>query len=201
MYLELKTAPAELLVSADDIKTHLRISHTADDAYIATLAAAVSTDLDGPDGYLRRALVTQAWYAKFEEWPCAEEIHLPLPPLGNVVAVTYYDSDNALQTFSADSYHVVKPYGGRAEIELKFGQSFPTLYPRPDAVSVEFTAGYGAAADVPAPIRQAALLLAGDLYANRGDDPAEMLAGAGMTTQNAAAARALLSRYVWREIA
>ena len=47
--------------------------------------------------------------------------------------------------------------------------SWPTnLQSRPDAVGVEFVAGYGdAPADVPAPIRQAMRLLIGAWYENR----------------------------------
>ena len=36
-----------------------------------------------------------------------------------------------------------------------------------DAVRVDFTCGYGAASDVPEPIKRAVLLLVGTLYANR----------------------------------
>jgi hypothetical protein len=45
------------------------------------------------------------------------------------------------------------------------GRPRPT---RPDAVRVTFTAGYdAAAANVPAPIRSAALFVVGDIYRNR----------------------------------
>ena len=47
------------------------------------------------------------------------------------------------------------------------GQSWPSLYPRDDAVQIEYVAGYGAAASVPQVFKQAILLLVGHWYANR----------------------------------
>ena len=42
--------------------------------------------------------------------------------------------------------------------------ALPSLACEPDALSVTYTAGYGAAEDVPAPIRHAILLMVGDMY-------------------------------------
>lgn len=202
MHLVLKTAPTVLPASVAEIKTHLRISHAADDAYLAAVASAVAEWIDGYSGHLRRALLTQTWYARMRDWPEGCRVRLPLPPLQSVVAVTYYDASNVLQTFGAGNYHVTAPNGGAGEIELAALASWPAVYDRPDAISIEFVAGYGnAAANVPAPIRQAALLIAGDMYANRGDDPQALMAPDAQRSANILAAEALLSRYVWREFA
>jgi len=54
--------------------------------------------------------------------------------------------------------HVLPTVGGRS------GQSWPATFRRADAVSIIFTAGYGAAAGVPEPIRQAILLIVQRLF-------------------------------------
>ena len=201
MYLVLNSAPAAKPVTVAEIKTHLRISHTADDSYLTAVAAAVADWIEGPAGHLRRAVVTQSWFARMAGFPLADRIRIPIPPLQAVQAVTYYDATNTLQTLSPSLYHVISPYGGAGGLILASTASWPATYDRPDAVSIEFTAGYGAASAVPGPIKQAALLIAGDLYANRGDDPAALVKAEAMKSANIAAAEALLSRYIWREMA
>lgn len=51
-----------------------------------------------------------------------------------------------------------------AYLTLRPGQSWPATFRRADAVSIAFTAGYGAAADVPEPICQAILLIVQRLF-------------------------------------
>ncbi len=51
-----------------------------------------------------------------------------------------------------------------AYLTLQQGQSWPATFRRADAVSITFAAGYGAAADVPEPIRQAILLIVQRLF-------------------------------------
>jgi uncharacterized phiE125 gp8 family phage protein len=200
MWLEVGTAPAATLISTAEAKSHLRISHTDEDTYLGALVAAVDNALDGPSGYLRRAIVEQEWVLKLGEFP-AYRLVVPLPPLISLDSVTYYDLDNASQTLSSSVYTLIKPVGGAAYLELNATQMWPSTYQRPDAITVAFTAGY---ATVPPAVKQAALLLLGEMYAARGDDtggsiqPVQSNFG-GMTTAAQAAARALLGPYLWRE--
>lgn len=48
-----------------------------------------------------------------------------------------------------------------------YGTSWPSTRPQREAVQVVYVAGYGAASDVPANVRQAILLQVGHMYANR----------------------------------
>jgi uncharacterized phiE125 gp8 family phage protein len=208
MYLVRKTAPATALVDLTAAKAHLRVSHTADDTLLGSLITVATDMLDGPDGYLRRALVNQSWYAYCRDFPTGDRWHIPLPPLQSVAAVTYTDRDGVSRTVSTSIYRVITPAGRAGYIERVDGEVWPAdVADRDDAVRVEFVAGYGAAAtDVPAPIRHAMLLLIGELYAGRGDDGAEappvlVAPGTELATKNAATVRALVSRYLWREMA
>lgn len=190
MRLELDTAPAVTLISVDDLKTHLRIEHTAEDTQLATIVASVSAALDGPAGYLQRALTTQTWRAILREWPGGDKIAIRLPPLQSVTSITYYDFANASQTLATANYSVQIPHGGAGWIEIDPLSSWPGVYDRPDAITIEFVAGYGNnATDVPQPVRHAALLMAGALYKGRGDDEGPALMSPTV--------RALLSPYMW----
>ena len=89
---------------------------------------------------------------------------IPCAPLVSVQSVKYYDVNNVEQTLVNTEYYVdaiSKP--GR----LVPATSWPATYVRPNAVSIVLTAGYGVAADVPQVIKQAMLLMIGDMYNNR----------------------------------
>lgn len=156
------TAPAPA-VSLAEAKLHLRVEHDSEDALIETLIAAATGNLDGKDGILGRALMPQTWRMKLSAFP-ADDIVLPLPPLISVDSIGYTDSDDAAQTFEDFT------------VDLADGTITPDdAWPTGTDVVVTFTAGYpGEETDsppgpngVPAPIKQAILLLVGHWYANR----------------------------------
>lgn len=166
MALTLVTPPAEEPISLADAKAHLRVEHTDDDALIALYITAARQTVDGKDGWLGRALVTQTWDVSLDAFPSGE-IELPLQPLQSVASVTYDDVDGAAQTLDPAGY-TFDPTGW-----IVAGSSgWPATLSAINAVRARFVAGYGAAADVPAPIRAALLLMVGHLYANR-EAPAE----------------------------
>jgi uncharacterized phiE125 gp8 family phage protein len=170
MLLTLITPPAELPVTLTEAKAHLRVEHTEENALITNLIKAATAEIDGRDGFLRRALVNQTWELGLYWFPTCVRIELPMPPLVSVTHVKYYDADNVEQTFSADNYEVVAnaPQG---YIALKQGASWPATYQREQAITIRFVAGYGADSTyIPENVRAAMLLRIGELYANRGDD-------------------------------
>lgn len=159
-----QTAAPAALVSTADFKTHMRIDHNSEDTYIDAAILAATARLDGYGGVLGRALVTQSWKQEFATF--SDPMRLPLGNLISVTSVKYYDTNNAQQTVSASVYGAysddIGPY-----LALKRGQTWPSVYDRPDAIEVVWQAGYGAAAAVPSPLVRAVLLLAGHFYANR----------------------------------
>lgn len=186
------TAPAALLELAT-VKNHLRVEHTDDDTLITSLIAVAEQELDGRDGYLKRAIATQTWDWQFENFPSCAEIILPFPPLQSVTHVKYYDADNVQQTFSSANYAVyANTY--RGYLRLAIDAAWPAVYDRDDAVSIRFVCGYGSPAAVPAPIKQAAMLLVGQMYTERGDSDGKTPMTGGQMLANSAARR-LLARY------
>lgn len=180
------TPPAAAVVSLADLKAHLRVDHDDENALITALETAAVALLDGWDGTLGRALLSQTWELRADDFGC--EIRLPLPPLISVTSVKYYDENNALQTLSADVYQVVGIGSTNpACIVLNDGETWPTVYTRREAVQVRYVAGYTA---VPTPIVQAIKLLVGHWYQNR-----ESVAVGVSTQELPMAVKALLAPY------
>lgn len=156
-------APATTPVSLSDVKAHCRVSHNDDDTVLTSLLNAAVGYLDGWHGVLGRCLVTQTWRQDFAGFSSC--MRLPLGPVASITSITYYDADNVQQTLSAGVYGLFTDERG-SYAGLKPGQSWPSVYSRADAVSVTFVAG-SAAADVPAPIKAAIMLLVGHWNENR----------------------------------
>jgi len=91
---------------------------------------------------------------------------VPYPPLVSVESVKYVDLSGALVTLDPADY-LVRAAETPGEIVPAYAKSWPAARDVADAVTVEFTCGYGDPEDVPEPIRRAVLLLVGTLYANR----------------------------------
>lgn len=166
MWLNLTSAPATTPVSLAEAKAHLRVLHANDDATITALIDAATAHLDGRHGILSRALVTQSWEFRLSGFPWCSTIELPLAPLQSVASVKYIDAAGAEQTLAVDQY-VVDSATYKGQVRLGYGLSWPATRSEEHAVRVIFTAGFGAAAAVPKPIKQAILLIVGHLYVNR----------------------------------
>lgn len=151
-------------LSVAEAKSHLNVEHASDDAYIGALVLAARQWVEE---YTGRALITQTWTRKLDRFPASGEIVLPRPNLQSVSSITYLDTDGAEQTLAADQFDVQKDeLPGR--VTRGYGDSWPSTQGVPNAVTVTYTAGYGAAAsDVPGPIVSAIRLIVGDMYANR----------------------------------
>lgn len=155
------TPPATTPVSLAEAKLHCHVDHDDDDSLITTLIAAATEHLDGWAGLLGRAMVTQSWRQDFCRFGC---LRLPLPA-ASITSITYHDANGDQQTLSTDIYDLFADARG-SFVDLKPDQSWPGTQTRHDAVSVTFVAGSGAA-DVPAPLKAAVLMLTAHLYLHR----------------------------------
>ncbi len=159
----LVTAATEDPVSLSDIKLHCRITHNDEDELLLQLVGAATRHVES---HLNQQLVTATWRLTLLGFPHCEII-VPRPPLIAVSSITYVDTAGTTTTLSASNYQVdasAKP--GR--IMPAYSLFWPdTRYETYIAVTINYTAGYGAAEDVPLPIRQAIKLLAAHWYQNR----------------------------------
>lgn len=168
MWYSLKqtTAPATEPVTLGEAKAHLRVDSTDEDAYVAGLIAAAR---QMAEAYTQRQLITATYTMKLHDFPVGENpICLPRTPLGSVSSITYLDADDVTTTLSTNVYEVLDN-DTTAYIALKPGQIWPSArFEQYEAVTITFTAGYGAAtSDVPATARSAMFLIIGNLFENR----------------------------------
>jgi uncharacterized phiE125 gp8 family phage protein len=162
----LVTPAAALPVSLAEAKAHCREDSTHEDQLLQGLIEAATAHLNGPRG-LGRSLINQVWRVSLSEWPTDRYIRIPFPDV-SAATVKYRDGDNVEQTVASGSVSIVSNHMG-SSVRISSGFSFPSIYPdRDDAIQITFTAGFGDdAASVPAPIKQAILLLVGHWFKSR----------------------------------
>ena len=167
MNLKLITAPAAEPVDLTLAKAHCRITDSQQDALVTLAIESARQAVDGQNGVLGRALITQTWELVMDAFPAGDVIRLPRPPLVSVTSIKYTDVAGSESTFSSAAY-VVDTDSTKGRVVLKSGESWPSdTLAAANGVRVRYVAGYGSAAAVPNPIRQAVLLLIGTLYENR----------------------------------
>lgn len=137
---------------------HLKVDYTIDDNLIDLMIRSSRQYIEQITGL---SLITQTREIKLDYFPC--EIELTQGPVQSVV-ITYQDENDDEQTLDEDEYWV-DTHSKIARIVVK--NSWPSTKCRPNAVTVEYVAGFGAATDVPSPLREAILVVLGWKYTNR----------------------------------
>lgn len=161
---ELVTAPSATPVSVAEAKAHLRVDHDLDDALIERAIAAATGHLDGYGGILGRALMAQRWRQFFSFWPASRCLPLTLAPVAAIVEIRVRGPDGGENVLDPASYRLLSG-ASRPQVLFALSAALPALDRAPDAVCVTQDLGYGADPDaVPAAIRQAMLLMVGDMY-------------------------------------
>jgi uncharacterized phiE125 gp8 family phage protein len=162
----LKTAPTIEPVAAAEVRQQLRIDSAEEDSLLNAYIEAARIRAEEVTG---RALVTQTWELRMDAFP--DEIRCPRPPLIAVSSIQYIDTNGDTQSFT-DYIADTKTEPGRIVPGLsRYGinsVSWPTTLDTPNAVTVTYTAGYGAtAASVPRIIRLAIMHVVAHWYENR----------------------------------
>lgn len=148
-----------------DAKRFLRLEHTdQEDGDILDMIAAAAE-------YLTRAaestLVHTTWISQLDAFPACNVIALPYPPVVQV-QIEYFDGDGVTQVFNEDNYILRQTGQSLSTIVLDPSASWPATESRAAAVSISYTAGYGANADaMPERVRHAMRLLVRHFYDNR----------------------------------
>lgn len=186
MTLQLVMPPGVEPLTATEAKARLNIGAEVTDAVMGAFITAARQMIDGANGWLGRALITQTWDLVVDDFGSCwtrplekgfypdvgyelsyqnrtrqqkQGIVIPLPPLQTVTSVKYLDSDGVQQTLDSAVYLVQK--GEPSHIVLATSQSWPSISTLPGAVTIRFVAGYGpAGSDVPETVRMAIALQA-----------------------------------------
>ncbi|MGN5354335.1 head-tail connector protein [Ralstonia sp. L16] len=182
-------------MSLAEAKLHLRVDFTDDDALITSLIAAArmaaenicrrafvtqkwELTLDGfprqnffgslsaiapVDAFIPNIIAAERGYVvRFR----GGKIELPKPVLRSVDYIKYLDEDGVEQTLDSSQY-VVDAVGEPGAVTPLINTYWPTTQNVMNSVRIGFTAGYGAAADVPDGIKSWIKLRVATLYSNR----------------------------------
>lgn len=162
------TAPTVEPVTLAQAKAHMRITHSDDDTWITSRIIGARQWVEN---YLQRALVQHAYRADIPGFDSA--ILLPYGPVISITSITYWDtsSPQAQQTVSSSVYTL---YGD--VVVLTDGQTWPSISVRPNAVSINYTAGYAStssplapAENVPQTVKDAILMMVASGHEQRED--------------------------------
>lgn len=168
--------PPEPYVTLEEAKDNLDVEHSEDDDFLDALIQAATAQIDGPSGWLGRAVGPQT--LQLAHYDCSSlYFPLPYPPIISVDAVAYDDADGAEQVVEVGGYHLRRGV-------FTLNNSINDYR----ELRIEYRAGYAnLGSDSPPSIippevllvKQAILLQVGDWYANRGDTaPSEGLSRA-----------------------
>lgn len=152
----------------------IAVTDNSNDEILWALGIAATQYLDGYNGILGRALVTQTWREDFDTFPCDGFYHkwnrdtlslsgvlrLRLFPIASITSIKYSDSDGVEQTLATNQYRPLSDALG-ACVAPAVGAAFlgwPSVFSQSDAVRVTYVVGT-AQADVPQPIRTAICMM------------------------------------------
>lgn len=164
--LTLVTPPAVEPVTVQEARGALGLPSSIPDATISAALVAARQSIEGPNGYLCRALIAQTWDLTLD---CSPDVFvcLPLPPVQSVVSVAIWGGEDWAE-IPVTEYRLSK---GIPDVVLP-RKSWPSgLGPR--SFRVRYIAGFGETpADVPQAIRQAIILRARPIITSMTVDPA-----------------------------
>lgn len=167
MALVMTSAPASEPVTVAEAKAHLRVDGAAEDALIASLILTSRLHVEAALGL---ALITQSWRLQLDCWPDTRTLELPLRPLQAVEEVRVLDAAGTPTIVPANQY-LIDVASTPPRLVRRTALPQPGLEAR--GIEIDLMAGYGdEPEDVPAPIRQALLLLIAHWYEHR--DPIEV---------------------------
>lgn len=163
MGLVLTAAPPVEPVTVDEAKAHLRIDHSDEDAYLASLITASRLQIEAA---LDIVLISQIWSWKLDSWPDGRELHFPIWPLQSVETVRVTGETGTVDELSLDGFTI----DGTSKPARLISAS--GAWPRPGVpalgIEIAFTAGFGDSADdVPSAVRHALLMLVAHWYEHR----------------------------------
>lgn len=166
MSLEIVNPPGAEPLSLAQAKAYLRVDHDAEDALIHDLIASARGLVED---YLQRCLITQRLIERLDRW--GERLRggafiLKRPDVRTIHSIRTYDENGAAQVFSPDFWRL-----DSASIPSRIllnGGAFPNPGRTRQGIEIDFSAGFGdAPQSVPAPIRNALLILIADRYERR----------------------------------
>ncbi|AMM85019.1 head-tail connector protein [Martelella sp. AD-3] len=161
MSYALITPAAEEPVTLAEAKAFLRLDGSDEDALLGDLIATARDYLEMVSGL---SLVTQGWRLYRDDWPASGMVSLAHGPVQSVGAVTVYDREGMASAVPQDQARL----DGRARPARFYMPGLAGRRAGCNGIEVDFTAGFGAAADVPDVAKQAILRHVAHMFSFRG---------------------------------
>ncbi len=163
--LTLPAPSSTLAVSLADLKSHLRVDYTDDDALITTLALAAAQFFETQTNL---SIINKTYVMTLADWPIGDFINLPRAPVQSVTSVQYLDTSGVWQTLSVSNYQVDITSQPACVIRGS-GAIWPSVKNEAiPAVKVTFVAGYGTdSTAVPVLIQAAIKFITAHWFYNR----------------------------------
>jgi uncharacterized phiE125 gp8 family phage protein len=182
--------PQNLPVSLEEVKKHLRLSE-ADDTHDSHLLLLIEAAVERLEDDIDRQIISADYLQSQLSWCVGNEtegsIKLYKRAITSIASVTYYDSDDNLQTLDPSKYVFDS---GRTRLWPARGEEWPALseQSRPNNVEITFSAGYGESGNtVPRSMKSAVLLCVGKWFF----DPAQE--GSALHSQEVAYERLVMT--------
>ena len=163
-------------VTLAETQSHLRLG-TLDAAEQAELTTMITAATEMAESYCNRSWRSGSKTALFTKFPLSEvQPFVITDAIQSVTSIGYYNASHTASTFA--DFRVVN-IGGRSDIYPAFGKYWPTdSNDLPHNITI--TAVVGDESSVPSSVKNAILLMVGDLYENREND----VVGAGVSVSN-----------------
>lgn len=160
--LKLITKRTSNLITIAEAQSHLRVDSDDDISYVEGLIYAAENYIND---VCDRSYVAETFDYYLDDFK--SPIYLPLAPIASITHVRYYDGDNTEQTMveNTDFYQDIISEPGY----IRALETWPSVYDKPNAVVIRFVTGATSPEIVPMEYKHAALLLIGEMYAERED--------------------------------
>ena len=127
-------------VTTLDVKTMLPLTGTDFDTRIDLLIPALRLQAEQ---ITNRSLALSTWQIKLDSFP--DEIRLLWPPIVSITSITYVDTAGVTQTLASSAY-VLDSHSEPGWVIPATDTEWPDTYDTANAVTVNYTAGYGSSA-------------------------------------------------------
>jgi uncharacterized phiE125 gp8 family phage protein len=166
---QIKILPIIEPITLTEAKAHLKVDFDEEDALILIYISAAR---EYAEQFCNRGFLTQTIVHSLDAFPqCSIQnplayFRLYRTPVQALVSLKYIDTENVEQTIGIENLVLSK-----IDIPAKLGKLDAYTWPEtanvPGAVSIEYTCGVATAAEVPAAIKAAILLMVGEMYEQR----------------------------------
>lgn len=166
MTLIQRTPPSSEPISLAQAKHYLRIGNALEDTFIAGLIAAARQAVENHAG---QALITRAVRETHDRWSFQGDgvVELALGPVSAIEAIRVEGPAGTMTPLEPDSYRL----DGQANAPRLLFKGLPRAPASPlQGIEIDYLAGYGTQAEVPAALQQACLMVAAGFYQFRGTD-------------------------------